>query len=68
MLLRHSLRFFQSLSDRGRPDLAAHNAAVDGRFRLAILYGKRSGLDARSAWYLAWRQYRSEAFSFVELR
>jgi predicted DNA-binding transcriptional regulator YafY len=61
MLLRHSYSFFNKLADNGRPDLAAVNAAVDGRFRLSILYSKRAGLSARQAWYLAWRQYRAES-------
>ena len=60
MILRHSLRFFERLAAAGRPDLAAENAAVDGRFRLAVLYGRRAGLSAKQAARLAWSLYRQE--------
>ena len=60
MLLRHSIRWFRALAQQGRPDLAAYNAAVDGRFRLAVLYNRRSGLAPKQAWKLAWRAYRQE--------
>ena len=60
MILRHSLRFFELLAAAGRPDLAAENAAVDGRFRLAVLYGRRAGLSTRRAAKLAWSLYRQE--------
>lgn len=61
MTFRHSLQFFTWLAHKGRSDLAAQNAAVDGRLRLAVLFGVRSGLSARSAWYLAWSTYRDHA-------
>ena len=60
MILRHSIRFFVDLAARGRPDLAATNAAVDGRLRLAVFYGRRAGLPTRQAWKLAWSTYRQE--------
>lgn len=63
MNVRHSLQFFKCLDQRGRPDLAAINAAVDGRLRLAMYYWKRSGLDARSAWKESHRLYRSERWA-----
>ena len=50
--------FYRSLAARGRADLAAKNAAINGRFRLAIIYGRRSGLSTRQAWLVAWSQYR----------
>ena len=57
---RHSLRFFQSLADQGRNDLAGDNAAIDGRLRLAMLFYRRQWphLTARQAWKLAYRQWR----------
>ena len=60
MSLRHSIRFFVNLAANGRPDLAATNAAVDGRLRLAVLYGRRAGLSTRQAWKVAWSTYRRE--------
>jgi len=38
---RHGLSFFQGLANRGRPDLAALNAADDGRYTLAAYYERR---------------------------
>lgn len=60
MNLRHNLRFFKNLVDQGRPDLAAQNAAADGRFRLALYFARRDGLSARQAWTLVWRWYRMD--------
>ena len=59
MNLRHSYKFFQSLVDQGRIDLALVNAAIDGRIRLALHYAKQDTLDTRSAWYVIhhWMRY-----------
>jgi hypothetical protein len=54
-----SLSFFEYLAkERGRPDLAAANAAGDGRLRLAVLYNRQRGLSPREAWKDAWWEYR----------
>lgn len=55
---RHSMRFFRRLLDEGRPDLAALNAAVDGRLMLAFRFYRKWGLSARDAWKLTWGTYR----------
>jgi hypothetical protein len=58
---RHPMSFFRALANRGRADLAATNAAIDGRFRLAVFFFRRHWpeLTARQAWTMAWRDFRA---------
>jgi hypothetical protein len=58
-IYRHSLRFFESLRAAGRPDLAALNAAIDGRLNVSYYYNRRAGLPPRAAWRGAWSDYRA---------
>ena len=58
--MMNSYRFYLALETRGRSDLAAANAAVAGRFRLAVWLGRREGLSSREAWRVAWHSWRKD--------